>query len=61
MIRNSEHFLFFNNDRKVKECKISIKRDIFCKLPLGGLYQLTLDLVDRPEDIAWLDLSFNFY
>jgi len=24
-----------------------------------GLYQLALDLVECPEDIAWLDLSFN--
>jgi hypothetical protein len=25
----------------------------------GGLYQLALDLVESPEEIAWLDLSFN--
>ena len=24
-----------------------------------GLYQLALDLVEIPENIAWLDLSFN--
>ena len=24
-----------------------------------GLYQLALDLVECPENIAWLDLSFN--
>ena len=24
-----------------------------------GLYQMALDLVEVPEDIAWLDLSFN--
>merc|ERR1711988_2063319 len=24
-----------------------------------GLYQLALDLVEAPEEIAWLDLSFN--
>ena len=24
-----------------------------------GLYQLALDLVESPEEIAWLDLSFN--
>lgn len=24
-----------------------------------GLYQLALDLVECPEEIAWLDLSFN--
>jgi len=26
----------------------------------GGLYQLALDLVENPEEIAWLDLSFNY-
>ena len=24
-----------------------------------GLYQMALDVVEFPEDIAWLDLSFN--
>ena len=25
----------------------------------SGLYQMALDVVEFPEDIAWLDLSFN--
>ena len=24
-----------------------------------GLYKMALDVVEYPEDIAWLDLSFN--
>ena len=24
-----------------------------------GLYKMALDVVESPEDIAWLDLSFN--
>ena len=28
-------------------------------LAISGLYKMALDVVEYPEDIAWLDLSFN--
>ncbi len=28
-------------------------------LNFEGLYKMALDVVEYPEDIAWLDLSFN--
>ncbi len=37
---------------------VSPKMTLFLNMS-DGLYQLALDLVESPEEIAWLDLSFN--
>ena len=46
------HLLFRYNSNVIRLSNNSL-------VDTRGLYQLALDLVECPEDIAWLDLSFN--
>ena len=46
-----------NNDSRYNSNVIRLSNNNL--VDTQGLYQLALDLVEIPENIAWLDLSFN--